>query len=204
MYCVDVDAEGRTLLHHHLQARFSTVELVDLLLAYGASPSCTDNHGHSPLSTYLGTLKLENREVTCRLLLQHGGNPYWTSPTQLTLAHLAVRQYEAETGVLEALSDYGLDLSTKDASGKGILHHGAIGGSLSLDILQFLHDRNLLAPYDRDVDGKSPVDYASEEAQKKRDSYFFSESRYKDSLNALYHFIVMTSIQRLYISGPCH
>lgn len=191
MYCVDVDAEGRTLLHHHLQARFSTVELVDLLLAYGASPSCTDSYGHIPLSTYLGTFKIGSRTAICRFLLQHGGNPYWASPAQLTLAHLAVRQYNAETGVLEALSDYGLDLSIKDASGKGILHHGAIGGSLSLDILNFLHDRNLLDPYDRDVDEKSPLEYASEEAQKERHPDTFHESRWNESLKALHDFIEM-------------
>ncbi len=163
-YCSDVDAQGRTLLHHLMQSESNFTELAELLFTYGASPSCTDNDGHTPLSTYLGTFKFGNRTATCQFLLQHGSNPYWANSAGLTLAHLAVRQYNAEPEVLEALSDYGLDLSIKDASGKGILHHGGIGGSLSSDILNFLHHRNLLDPYDQDVDGKAPLDYASAEA----------------------------------------
>lgn len=193
-YCMSVDAKGRTLLHHLLQADFSSVELTELLLAYGAGPNCTDNDGHSPLSTYLGTFKIGSRTATCRLLLQHGGNPYWSNSAGQTLAHLAVCEYNAEPKVLEALSDCGVDLSRKDASGKCILHHGGIGGSLSSDILNFLHDRNLFDPYDRDADGKTPLDYASEEAQRERDPDLFCGSRWEKSLKALQDFIEMKSL----------
>lgn len=190
-YCARVDAQGRNLLHHLMQDEFSSTEITELLLEYGCNLCCTDNDWQSPLSTYLGTLKIGNRTAMCQFLLQHGSDPYWTSPTGLTLGHLAARHYICETWVLEALSDYGLDLSLRDSSKKGILHHGAIGGSLSLDVLNFLHGRKLLDPHDRDVDGKTPLDYASEKAQKERHPDSFCESRWEESLKALQDFIEM-------------
>jgi hypothetical protein len=56
----------------------------------------------------------------------------------------------------------------KDNGGKGIVHHGAISGSLSLESATFLHERNLLDLHATDYSGKTPLDYALKEANKER------------------------------------
>lgn len=61
-----------------------------------------------------------------------------------------------KVGVLEALSDYGVDVAAKDTSGKSILHYGAIHGSLSKEILSFIQKNNLLQLDDRDAQKKTP------------------------------------------------
>lgn len=61
-----------------------------------------------------------------------------------------------KVGVLEALSDYGVDVAAKDTSGKSILHYGAIHGSLSKEILSFIQKNNLLQLDDRDAQKKNP------------------------------------------------
>jgi ankyrin repeat protein len=82
-----------------------------------------------------------------------------------------------EPGVLRVLSNYGVDLSMKDISRKSVVHYGAISGSLSLDIIKFLHERNLLDLHDRDGSGNSPLDYALEAADKERLPDEFSSNR---------------------------
>jgi hypothetical protein len=157
--------------------------MVILLLLYGAKVEYTDNNGHTPLSTYLSTFKFGDRVETCQLLLEHGANALWTGPDGRNLAHLAVCHHKMEPGVLEALSDYGLDLSMKDNGGKGIVHHGAISGLLNLEIAIFLHERDLLDLHATDGSGKSPIDYALKEAIKKR-----PRNRWKQTLETLQSF----------------
>ncbi|KAL3475445.1 ankyrin repeat-containing domain protein [Aspergillus californicus] len=178
-YCRDIDSEGRTLLHHQLQPSCSSTELTSLLLGYGAEVNSVDNQGHTPLSIYLQTFWLGEQIETCRVLLDHGQ----------TLAHLAISNESPEIGVLEALSDFGLDLSLKDRNGQGILHHGVIGGSMSMQILYFLHRRQLLDLYDPDADGKSPVDYAAEEAEKERIPDSLNADRWKHTWENLQIFL---------------
>ncbi|KAF3389451.1 Serine/threonine-protein phosphatase 6 regulatory ankyrin repeat subunit A [Penicillium rolfsii] len=264
-YCISVDAEGRTLLHHYLQGclasiyenyassdelsassdehfascdehftsddelsassdelfascdehstssdehfvscdehfassdehfascdeNFASKDILILLLSYGAKVECTDNNGHTPLSTYLSTFKFGNRAKTCKLLLERGANALWNDSDGRNLAHLAVSQDRVELGVLKALSDYGLDLSRKDRGGRSIIHHGAISGSLSLEIATFLHERNLLDLYSKDSSGKTPLDYALEEAYKERPESQFASDRWKQTLKALQSF----------------
>jgi ankyrin repeat protein len=162
--------------------------MVILLLSYGAKVDCTDNNKHTPLSTYLSTFKFGDRVETCRLLLEHGANVLWTGPDGRNLAHLAVCHHKMEPGVLEALSDYGLDLSMKDNGGKGIVHHGAISGSLSLEVAAFLHERNLLDLHATDDSGNSPLDYALKEANKDRLPFNFARNRWKHTLETLQSF----------------
>ncbi|KAL5340246.1 ankyrin repeat-containing domain protein [Aspergillus crustosus] len=187
-YCLSVDAEGQNLLHHYLQADSSLSEMVLLLLSYGAKVNGIDNKGHTPLSVYLGTFKWGDRVETCRLLLKHGANALWTGPDGRNLAHIAVHNHKTELGVLEALAQYGLNLSMKDKSGKGILHHGAIGGSISVEVTTFLCKQILLDLYDRDGSGRTPLHYASEAANKELSQDTFGRYRWKQTLETLQSF----------------
>ncbi len=184
-YCLDVDTKGRTLLHHYLQDAFAPSDMVILLLSYGAKVECTDNNGHTPLSTYLSTFKFGDRVETCQLLLKHGANALWNAPDGRNLGHLAACHHTMEPGVLEALSDYGLDLSKKDKGGKSIVHYGAISGSLSLEVAAFLDERNLLDLHSTDYSGKTPLDYALKEANKERPPFGPARNRWKQTLETL-------------------
>jgi ankyrin repeat protein len=187
-YCLDADAKGRTLLHHYLQDDIVLSDMVDLLLSYGAKVECTDNNGHTPLSTYLSTFKFGNRVETCQLLLEHGANARWNAPDSRNLGHLAVCHHTMKPRVLEALSEYGLDLSKKDKGGKSIVHHGAISGSLSLETATFLYERNLLDLHSTDYSGKTPLDYALKEANKERQPFNHARNRWKHTLETLQNF----------------
>ncbi|PLB33154.1 ankyrin repeat domain-containing protein [Aspergillus candidus] len=162
--------------------------MVVLLLSYGSKVDRTDNNEHTPLSTFLSKFTLGDRVETCQLLLEHGANALWTGPDGRNLAHLAACHHTMEPGVLEALSNYGLDLSAKDKGGKSIVHHGAISGSLSLEATTFLYERNILNLHDTDESGKSPLDYALQEANKERSSFQFASSRWKRTLESLQSF----------------
>jgi hypothetical protein len=72
--------------------------------------------------------------------------------------------FKADLAVLETLSAHGVDLVAKDNGGKSILHHGAIPGSLSMEILNFVLGKYLLHLDDRDKEGETPLLYASEAA----------------------------------------
>ncbi|KAF9885377.1 hypothetical protein FE257_012995 [Aspergillus nanangensis] len=188
VHCLNVDAQGRNLLHHYLQGHSAQSDMVILLLSYGARVNCTDNNDHTPLSTFLSRFKLGDRVKTCQILLEHGADSLWTGPDGRNLAHLAACHHELEPGVLVALSNYGLNLSKKDKGGKSIVHYGAIGGSLSLEVTTFLHEQNLLNLHDKDDSGKTPHDYALEEANKMRDPNLFPGSRWRQSLETLRSF----------------
>ncbi|KAL3465617.1 ankyrin repeat-containing domain protein [Aspergillus heterothallicus] len=186
-YCLQSDSKGQTLLHHCLQGGLVFSQMVTLLLSYGAEVSKSDDSGQTPLSVYLGTDQLGNRTEICRLLLEHGANALWADPDGRTLAHLAVRHRTLELGVLESLSGYGLNLSLKDKSGKGILHHGAISGFLSMEILAFLHGRDLLNLHEKDGSGNTPLEYAFKAADRKRTRH--SNDRWKHTLEDLKRFL---------------
>ncbi|KAL4884606.1 ankyrin repeat-containing domain protein [Aspergillus karnatakaensis] len=192
-FCFEADAKGQTLLQHHLQAVLPSTEMIMLLLDYGARVGVLDNEGNSPLSTYLSTFKLKYQATICRLLLERGADPLWTDSDGRNLAHMAVRSHNSHIGVLEVLSEYGSNLSAKDKAGKGILHHGAIGGSLSMEILTYLRKRDLLNLYEGDKDGKGPLHYAFEKAEKQNSPRLFHGDRWKNTLENLQILVEMES-----------
>jgi len=65
--------------------------------------------------------------------------------------------------------EFGVDLAAIDREGRTIVHHSALNGSITEAILSFLLDKTKLCVEDRDSSGKTPIEYATEEAQKKRE-----------------------------------
>ncbi|RHZ60776.1 hypothetical protein CDV55_105026 [Aspergillus turcosus] len=174
--CREVDARGRSLLHNYLHAGRSSIEMVTVLMRHGMRLNNIDQDGNSPLSLHLQAFNLADRTETCCFLLQHGADALWTNQEGQNLAHLAMCSPKADLAVLELLSAYGVDLAAKDNSGKSLLHHGAIHGSLTMEILNFIRPNDLLHPDDSDKEGKTPLLYASEAANKKQ-SYSFAGDR---------------------------
>ncbi|KAJ9266774.1 hypothetical protein DTO212C5_6201 [Paecilomyces variotii] len=166
--CLEADTRGRTLMHYHLSAPICSRAMLEVLLRYGAKIDAVDKEGNTPLSLFLRGFTLGDRTETCRFLLQNGANALW-----------------AELGVLESLTAYGVDLEAKDKSGKSILHHGAIHGSLSSDILKYVQENSLLKVDEMDGEGKTPLLYASEAAEKEWPRDLFARDRWKSTLENL-------------------
>lgn len=184
--CLEVDVRGRTLLHHHLEGFPCSIKMISILLQHGAKLNHVDHDGNTPLSLYLQSFQLADRTETCQFLLQHGADALWTSPDGENLAHLAMRAHNAKIDVLRTLAAHGVDLAAKDNNMKSILHHGAIHGSLSKEILDFIRRVCLLHLDDRDTQGKTPILYASEAANKKRSCNLFARDRWKHTLEHLH------------------
>ncbi|KAE8374950.1 ankyrin repeat-containing domain protein [Aspergillus bertholletiae] len=176
--CIETDRQGRSLLHHHLKSSVCSLEIVTILLDHGVSVNNVDNNGDTPLSLYLG-LKPSPRAAICLYLLQKGADTFWTNSKGENLAHLAMRSWKVDVEVLKVLLYHGVDLSAKDNSGKNILHHGAICGSASKDILDFIFEENLLNWNDRDEAGMTPFAYVLHESKKTQCPNTFASGRWK-------------------------
>ncbi|KAL4787462.1 ankyrin repeat-containing domain protein [Aspergillus varians] len=183
--CRGVDACGRALMHHHLDDDACSLEMIIVLLFYGARLNNIDQGGNTPLSLYLGSFQWVDRTEICRFLLQHGADAHWRSPNGQNLAHLAMCSYRGEVGVLEALRDHDVDLTAKDDSGETILHHGAIHGTLNEEVLSFVQGSNLFRLDDKDNEGKTPLLYASEAANETRSPDSLARHRWNSSLGYL-------------------
>lgn len=156
--CRDVDTRDRPLMHHHLEVAGCSIEMITVLLFYGARLNDADQDGNTPLSLHFQRSKWAGQAEICRFLLGHGADALWRSPTGQNLAHRAMCKPMADPCVLEALSNHGVDVAAKDTSGKSILHYGyggAIHGSLSKEILNFIQRNNLLHLTDEDAQGKT-------------------------------------------------
>ncbi|GAB1198512.1 hypothetical protein APSETT444_007835 [Aspergillus pseudonomiae] len=182
--CLETDRLGKSLLHHHLQSCICSLEMVTILLDHGVRVDDIDKNGDTPLSIYLRRFKLSQSEICLSLLLQ-GAGALWTSPKGENLAHLAMHNWKAEVELLKVLSEYGVNLSATDKSGKNILHHGAIHGSVSKDILNFILQKNLINWNDQDEKGMTPFMYALEESKKPRHPNLFASDRWKHTLENL-------------------
>lgn len=181
-------AIGRPLLHHHLQSYICDLadlsdreHLMALLLDNGASVNSVDMNGDSPLSIYLRSFVVEDRTDICRFLLERDADPLWTNSRGQNLAHVAMHNWRAEVGVLEHLKMYGVDLSRKDRGAKSILHHGAIHGSISQELICVLQRYNIDGLDEKDMKDKSPLEYAEEAAKRKRDQDTFHPSGWRET-----------------------
>ncbi|KAE8415238.1 ankyrin repeat-containing domain protein [Aspergillus pseudocaelatus] len=183
--CLETDRQGRSLLHHHLQSCICSLEMVTILLDHGVRVDDVDKNGDTPLSIYLRKFKLLCESEICLSLLQQGADAFWTSPKGENLAHLAMHNWKLEIELLKLLSEHGVNLSSKDNSEKNILHHGAIHGSVSKDILDFILQKDLINWNDKDEKGKNPFMYALEESKKKRHPDLFASDRWKHTLENL-------------------
>ena len=63
------DSQGTSYLHMACQAH--SVEAVNILLELGADANITDNRGHSPILSALGSVN-ENNDIILEMMLQHG------------------------------------------------------------------------------------------------------------------------------------
>ncbi|KAE8141784.1 ankyrin repeat-containing domain protein [Aspergillus pseudotamarii] len=160
--CLKTDRQGRSLLHHHLQSCFCSLEMVTILLDHGVRVDDIDKNGDTPLSMYLRSFHLLCRSEICLSLLQQGASALWTSPKGENLAHLSMHNWDVEVELLKILSEHDVDLSAKDKN-----------------ILEFILQKNLITLNDRDEKGMTPLMYALEESKKTRHPNLFAPDRWK-------------------------
>ncbi|KAI9803499.1 MAG: hypothetical protein M1825_001842 [Sarcosagium campestre] len=177
------DESGRNALHHMLdQPLGASIEGVRLLLDKGVDVKDRDINGNSPLASHLINSWLSDDNGICRLLLQSGSDALTINDQGLALTHLAARCLKKIPAVLEALMDFGVDIEILDTKGRSLLHHIALEGPLTETVLAFLFDKTKLRFDDRDFSGKTPLQYAAEEARKKRHRDVWDPQRWSNTL----------------------
>jgi hypothetical protein len=75
-----------------------------------------------------------------------------------------------------------VDITTYDADGMGIEHYGAIHGAFNKSLTKYLRKRGLLNLHNKDISGKSPLQYAEEAANRERHPGLFEGGRWQRSL----------------------
>jgi ankyrin repeat protein len=178
------DKRGRNALHHTL-ANGANIEGVQLLLDKGVDVKDRDIDGNSPLASHLINSRLYIDDDICRLLLRSGSDATAVNDQGLALAHLAANCLRMNVAVLEALMDFGADIEILDIQGRTLLHHTALEGSLTETVLTFLLDKTELRSDNKDLSGKTPLQYAAEQAGKKRHRHVFDSQRWSRSLEIL-------------------
>jgi ankyrin repeat protein len=183
--CTRKDGAGRNLLHHYLQADYPSQDLVLTLLNHGANMNEIDIKGDSPLSLCLRTSDLiSNRASICRFLLENGASALWTDKSGRNLAHISMLAdpWNPVDDVLLTLTEFGVDIAAKDSYNRGILHHGAMSGSVTQGVIDLLKESGSLSLHERDNDGRTPLSYAEAEAYLNRE---FTQSKQKLTLDVL-------------------
>jgi ankyrin repeat protein len=175
------DKKGRNALHHVLSLR-ADIEALQLLLDRGADVNATDIDGNTPLAFYLSRPWFSVDDNVCRLLLQEGTDPAFVNHKCLALAHLCAKCNRMKVSTLKSLMELGVDMSTTDLEGRTLLHHIALNGSLTEDVLMFLLDETTLRTDIRDSAGKTPVQCAFEQAEKTRGTDGFDSERWARTL----------------------
>jgi ankyrin repeat protein len=174
------DKKGRNALHHVLSR--ADIEALQLLLDRGADVNATDIDGNTPLAFYLSRSWFSVDDNVCRLLLQEGTDPAFVNHKGLTLAHLYANCIPMKVSTLKSLMELGVDMSVTDLEGRTLLHHIALNGSLTEDVLKFLLDETTLRTDKRDSAGKTPVQCAYEQAEKTRSTDAFDSERWARTL----------------------
>ncbi|KUL80754.1 hypothetical protein ZTR_09445 [Talaromyces verruculosus] len=174
------------LLHHHSKSDFGSIEIINLLSQSGFDLNILDDNGESVLSLYLGSFHLLFRVDVFDCLVEKGADMTWLSEQKESLIHRVMHQWDSNNAlVLERLLR-SLDIRTKDAKDRNVLHHGAIHGAFNEKLTNFLRERDILHLLrENDFQGKTPLDYAEEEARRERHPDLFMGSRWHESLRNL-------------------
>lgn len=92
--------------------------------------------------------------------------------------------------------NFRVDMSAMDLRGRTLLHHTALNGSLTEDVLMFLLNKTTLRTDTRDSTGKTPTDYAFEKAERAKEargSWIFDSERCAMTLEIFLKYEVETA-----------
>jgi ankyrin repeat protein len=182
-----LDHFGKSPLHHHVASVFCSAQVVNFLIQLGCDVNQPDSDGNPPLGLYLSSFHLSIRSEIFHSLVQEGADPLWINEHGQTLAHLTMHHKRADTTILDYLFTVGVDPATKDLDGKTMIHHGAIHGVFTEDLINFLSCEGVLdvCATATDLVCKTPLDYAEEMAHRKPPREVYGGGRRKESLKSL-------------------
>jgi ankyrin repeat protein len=129
------------------------LEVVELLLRYGANPNTRHLDGKTPLHFAAE----EGHVAVVELLLQHGADPSSQDEDGNAALHLAARRGWGD--VAYVLLRHGADPNARDAEGKTPLHLAAEEGHVT--VVKILLESSA-DPNGRDVFGRTPLHLAAE------------------------------------------
>ncbi|PLB42131.1 Pfs, NACHT, and Ankyrin domain protein [Aspergillus candidus] len=185
-----LDNHGRTPLHHHVSSVFCYTDMVDFLIQRGCNINTPDGKGNSSLHLYVDSFHLKVDKEMFFFFIRKGADPLWVNERQENLAHLLMHHRGADHELLKFLFDSGLDPAARDTDGKCFIHHGAIYGVFTKELVEFLHSRGALDMQSRDSAGKTPLDYAEEKTHQGFSDFELLHSAWKwresfDNLSAV-------------------
>ncbi|KAF3399519.1 hypothetical protein DPV78_006382 [Talaromyces pinophilus] len=174
------------LLRHHVKSPLCSIKMIHLLSQHGLGLNELDENGDSVLSLYLRSFHLKFQAGIFDHLLQIGASVSWFSQATEGLIHLVMRQWDGDNALVLMHLLQIFDIRAKDDNGRNILHHGAIHGAFNRKLTEFLRDADIFSLLnEKDFRGKAPLDYAEEEARRKRHPNLFMGSRWQESLRNL-------------------
>ncbi|RHZ62439.1 Pfs, NACHT, and Ankyrin domain protein [Aspergillus thermomutatus] len=161
-----LDHFGKTPLHHHVSSDLCSAEVIDFLVQLGCDVNESDTEGNSSLGLYMGSSHLLVQRDIFFLLVQKGADPLWVNGYGQNLAHLLMHYRGADNTILEFLFDIDLDPGARDLDGKTFMHHGETHGAFTKELVEFLRRRGVLDLHATDSFGKTPLNYAEEQAHR--------------------------------------
>jgi ankyrin repeat protein len=161
-----LDHFGKNPLHHHVASIYCSTETIDFLVQRGCNVNDADREGNSALSLYMGSFRLHIDREIFHLLLDKGADPLRVNRQMENLAHLFMHNRGADIEILQFLLKCGVDLAARDHEGKTVMHHGAIHGAFTHELVEFLRVNGVLDPYARDFQNKTPLDYVEEQTRR--------------------------------------
>lgn len=155
------DSSRRNALHRYARCFDVNIQGIQRLVDYGVDAGEIDATGDYPISVYLGRPLGSVEWGICRLLLA-GVEPKHVHHHGLTFAHLyAVRGY-VTVSILKCFGETGVPMSAVDGQGRHLLHHLALHGSLTREVLEFVLSDTGIDLEARDDHGKTALRYAEE------------------------------------------
>ncbi|KAJ2984020.1 hypothetical protein NQ176_g271 [Zarea fungicola] len=176
------DLHGRNALHHlFIGRKHVDAPAVQSLLDLGVKCDELDKDGMSPLACYLSVVQGSiNADEVIQLLFQGGSDATFKTRTDgQTLAHMhakSAKQLRVE--ILRVLARFEVDLQVTDNQSRSVLHHCAIRGSLTKEAVSFLRDEVGLLVTDKDMHGKTAIDYAVAAKQRWRPPDMYDRDRW--------------------------
>ncbi|KAI3573063.1 hypothetical protein IWW34DRAFT_888169 [Fusarium oxysporum f. sp. albedinis] len=176
------DKHDRNALHHLWKDyEITEIDSLKLLLELSTGVNELDQEGLSPTATFLSTrvfLNSDEDPEVLRLLFRHGADPSHETKEGLNLAHFAVRSGRASAASLRILANQKVDVRARDEQGRTALHHGAISGWLTEEVLCCLRDEFQLSTELLDAQRKTPLAYAIEKGQEDHHPDMFERDRW--------------------------
>lgn len=169
--CPSTDHQGRNALHHCLyDEKYFThpnLEIIRVLVEGGVDACHQDHDGLDTLAWYTSK-RFRSADVDImEVLISCGTNVNYQDQSGRNLAHLVVRRHVGfDLDVLALLIKYGVDVLSVDHDGRGILHHAAISGLVTVELLSYLSESLHLNIASLDSFGKSALECATDEERK--------------------------------------